>query len=932
MPSKRRTPQSAGGRGRSRAESDRADRAGSQDGGGSPWEPIFRSPGDDVVPGELLLTLTRTASRAMTESVPLHPLGPGATGPTRLGVPDVDDALEAVGVREVVRLALPSTGVAETVVGHTTGTLDTVDQPLTRSFRVRVDGDDLDAAVQRLEGLGEVEVVEPNRYRETLASPDDPRYPQQWGLPKINAPAAWERTTGDPSVVVAVVDSGCDLDHPDLAPLLVPGQDMVDLGPSPTPPPGFRFEGDFSGRDAVPDDEVGHGTHVAGTIAAASNNALGVAGVTWSCRIMPVKALTRIVRISDGQVRGVGSSADVAAAVRWAADHGASVINMSLGSPSPTTVERNAVAYAVGKGCVVVAAMGNDGSADPSYPAAYPDVVSVGAIDSADKRASFSQTGSHIDVVAPGVGIWSTYPDDSYASLTGTSMACPHVAGVAALVRSVKPAATVAEVADVLRTTARPLRDDPSDAVPNDRYGHGCVDARAAVDKASPVIGPVLRTPFLPCLPRTLQVRDCFTLRTVIGPQCPPIRSVQEPCWPRSPLCPPTTLPTTVPPTTFPTTTFPTTVTTLPPTFGPGGRGAGAAGTYDPYGLTGHGYGGAAQGQGQGPAEAATGAPGDGQDTASWQAGYEAGYAAGVAASGGDAAAARLPQSLLCPVPTLKPVDCPPGLPSALWDCPPPTVTFEDCPPRRTTFAPACPPRTADWWCPPPHTVVDPACFRVEPPTWNAPWEGAQAQGPGDVIGPPLTIRLRTPVIDCPPITWPPRTLPWTGCPPRTLPWTGCPPRTLPWTGCPVTVPTVPPTVPPTLPTTPPPPPPWQPGPGMQAAGPADAEGPGDVIGVPLTPQLRTPLLSCWPRTVLVRDCWWPRTLHWTGCRPRTVFEPECQPVPTPTLTITITPTTPQTGPGGGFAGGTGTGWTGQGYGYDPYGGNDPYGQTPFGG
>jgi subtilisin family serine protease len=327
-----------------------------------------------------------------------------------------------------------------------------------------------------------------------------------------------------------------DLDHPELAPLLVPGFDMVDLGPNPTPNPGWRFEGDFAGRDPIPEDEVGHGTHVAGTIAAVSNNAVGVAGVGWETRIMPIKALTRVVRISDGRVSGTGSSADVAAAIRYAADNGAHVINMSLGSPSSTSVEASAVAYAVSKGVVVVAAMGNDGSSSPSFPAAYPDVIAVAAIQSNESRAAFSQTGPHIDISGPGVGILSTYLAGGLATLSGTSMATPHVAGVAALVKAVKPSLTSAEVGDILRSTAKPLRDVASDPVPNDRYGWGLVDASAAVLKArgpivlKPTITVKLRTPVVACLPKTISLPECGTIKTVIPLQCKVIKSVQIAC------------------------------------------------------------------------------------------------------------------------------------------------------------------------------------------------------------------------------------------------------------------------------------------------------------------------------------------------------------------------------------------------------------------
>ncbi len=492
--------------------------------------------GDDAIPGEVLVTLKPESADAMTASVPVHPGARGVSMADTLGVSPVDAVLARLGAHDITRLAPPSTGMARSVTA-----LDGVPQPeestLGRSFRIRIDpGIAPDAAAAQLDALAEVEVAEPNRWREASVIPNDPQFGAQWGLTKINAPAAWDVTKGSAGVIVAVIDSGVDLDHPELAPLLVPGYDMVDLGPNPTPNPGWRFEGDFAGRDNVPEDEVGHGTHVAGTIAAVSNNAVGVAGVGWQTRIMPVKALTRVVRISDGRVSGTGSSADVAAAIRYAADNGAHVINMSLGSSSPTAVEASAVAYAVSKGVVVVAAMGNDGSSSPSYPAAYPGVIAVAAVQSNEARAAFSQTGPHIDISAPGVGILSTYLAGGLATMDGTSMATPHVAGVAALVKAVKPSLTAAEIGDILRSTAKPLKDSAADPVPNDKYGWGLVDASAAVLKArgpiviTPTLTVRLKTPVIACPPKTINLVECGIVKTTIQPQCLNVRTPVVAC------------------------------------------------------------------------------------------------------------------------------------------------------------------------------------------------------------------------------------------------------------------------------------------------------------------------------------------------------------------------------------------------------------------
>lgn len=465
-------------------------------GGGDQPHSIFTDGVSDMVPGELILQLESGTAAAMTQSIGrgttrgTAAMGMAIGGTVTFGVAALDQALSTLNVRSVIRLhpPAPMTSLAMTeavAMGDT--------------FRITFDPHtSVEQAVAQLSQVTGVQYAEPNRWRETTVIPNDPNFTLQWGLSKINAPAAWDRTTGNASIVVAVIDTGVDLNHPELAPLLVPGFDMVDLGPNPTPPAGYRFEGDFQGRDATPQDEVGHGTHVAGTIACLSNNAAMVAGVTWQCRVMPVKVLTRLVNIANPtRVSGTGSAADIAAGIRWAVDHGARVLNMSLGGPSDTQVERDAVAYAIARGVVVCAAMGNDGpTGTTSFPAAYPGVVAVGAIDVADHRAWFSQVGPHIDLVGPGVDILSTVWDDGTATMSGTSMATPHVAGVAALVLSVKPSLSGAQVADILRQTARPLRDNPSDPVPNNSYGFGCVDALAAVNRASP---PIIKTLVVTC-------------------------------------------------------------------------------------------------------------------------------------------------------------------------------------------------------------------------------------------------------------------------------------------------------------------------------------------------------------------------------------------------------------------------------------------------
>ncbi|BCS35114.1 hypothetical protein TBR22_A43400 [Luteitalea sp. TBR-22] len=453
---------------------------------------IFAGGASDVIPGEVVIQLREDTAARITESIGRGPTrgARSADGVTTFGVDEIDAVLSRLGVQGIARLhppAPPTVGVRG--MGASAAAAREFAVPMASTFRIAFDRDtSVQEAVSQLADVDGVEYVEPNRYREAYVTPNDPSFPAQWGLAHINAPAAWDRTTGSANVTVAVIDTGIDLDHPELAPLLVQGSDMVDLGPNPTPPAGWRFEGDFQGRDNVPQDEVGHGTHVAGTIACLSNNGNGVAGVTWQCRLMPVKVLTRIVRLSDGRVSGTGSAADIAAGIRWAVDNGARVLNLSLGGTTDTQVERDAIAYAVARGAVVVAAMGNsfqDGN-PTSFPAAYPDVIAVGAINASNQRAPFSQTGPHIDVAAPGVGILSTTWDNGFATMQGTSMASPHVAGLAALILSCNGSLSAAQVGDILRQTARPLRDQPTDPIPNDAYGFGCIDAAAAIARACP--------------------------------------------------------------------------------------------------------------------------------------------------------------------------------------------------------------------------------------------------------------------------------------------------------------------------------------------------------------------------------------------------------------------------------------------------------------
>jgi thermitase len=283
--------------------------------------------------------------------------------------------------------------------------------------------------------------------------PNDVLYSRyQWNLPQIETPEGWNVTRGNKDVIVAVVDTGVDIEHPDLKPNTIEGLNLVNEGQAPM-------------------DDVGHGTHVAGVISALINNNEGVAGMTWHNPVMPIKALDHT---------GAGSTYTVAQGIIWATDHGAKVINMSLGNYADARFLHDAVRYAFDHDVVLIAASGNDNTEQPGYPAAYPEVFAVAATDSKQQKASFSNYGDYIDAAAPGVSIASTYPNNQYAALSGTSMASPHVSALAALIRSVNPALRNTDVMEIMRRTAIDLGAQGKDKY----YGYGLIDVEGALSQA----------------------------------------------------------------------------------------------------------------------------------------------------------------------------------------------------------------------------------------------------------------------------------------------------------------------------------------------------------------------------------------------------------------------------------------------------------------
>jgi serine protease len=307
----------------------------------------------------------------------------------------------------------------------------------------------------RRELKSDVEYIEPNYLYYALETPNDPDYSKQWNFRSINLEQAWDDSKGE-GITVAVIDTGVSA-VPDLA-----DTQMVE---------GYDFVNDRKNAS----DDVGHGTHVAGTIAQSTNNNYGVAGIAYKATIMPIKVL------SGG---GGGTISDIAEGIKFAADNGAKIINMSLGGGGDSQLMREAIDYANKKGTVIIAAAGNENRNSSSYPARYPNVISVAAIDASGKKAPYSNFGAGVDISAPGGSetgkilqntIDSKTGESIFVGYQGTSMASPHVAGVAALIASISDN-NPENIRKILLESTRKINEDPLN-----HYGAGQLDAAAAV-------------------------------------------------------------------------------------------------------------------------------------------------------------------------------------------------------------------------------------------------------------------------------------------------------------------------------------------------------------------------------------------------------------------------------------------------------------------
>ncbi|MFZ7111158.1 MAG: Ig-like domain-containing protein, partial [Desulfatiglandales bacterium] len=322
-----------------------------------------------------------------------------------------------------------------------------------RVKRIKVPAQALEKVKAALSKNPHFSFVENNYLAMGAVNPNDEKFPSQWHLPKISAPAGWDLNVGSEGEPIAIIDSGVDPTHPDLAAKLLTG---------------YNFVGDNTDTH----DVLGHGTAVAGSSAAITNNTTGVAGVAWNNPIMPLAVLG---------ADNLASYYDVAAAVIYAVDRGVRVINISLGGPSISYTMQNAVTYAWNHGALVFASAANSNTSTPHYPAACTYAVAVSATTSTDTKASFSNYGDWIDIAAPGSSILTTNRGGGYGSWSGTSFSSPIAAGLAALIWSVDPSLTNAEVLDIMTRNADDLGDPGFDIY----FGYGRINVATSLAAAS---------------------------------------------------------------------------------------------------------------------------------------------------------------------------------------------------------------------------------------------------------------------------------------------------------------------------------------------------------------------------------------------------------------------------------------------------------------
>lgn len=471
--------------------------------------PVQATRQTEFASNELLVKLKKPAKEKVNENA----------SPEKIGVKSLEKINKKLGVEEFEQI-VPETkktkkndevnnwfevelpGQGEVIKGEFDEESGKINSP-------SIEADTLQEAIDEFKKDPNVEVVEPNFTVKILATPNDPYYSSSgswgqpyddlWGIKKINSAAAWNKTTGSSSVVVADIDTGVDRNHVDLA-------NNMWVNSAETPNNGIDDDGngyiddyygwDWVNNDNSPMDDHGHGTHTAGTIAGVGNNSTGVVGVNWSVKIMALKFL------SSG---GSGSLSNGIRALEYAADMGADVSSNSWGCFCNSTSMDNAIRYEHDRGMVISVAAGNSNWDALSYsPASTTTAMTIAASDYLDRRASFSNYGEKIDVAAPGVDILSTRAainpmctssrtvGTNYCRVSGTSMATPHVAGLAALLWAQDPSLTNEEIRQLIREGA----DDLGSVGKDRNFGYGRINSNNSVSATSPKpLAPIITSP-----------------------------------------------------------------------------------------------------------------------------------------------------------------------------------------------------------------------------------------------------------------------------------------------------------------------------------------------------------------------------------------------------------------------------------------------------
>jgi subtilisin family serine protease len=380
-------------------------------------------------------------------------------------------------------LVKPRAGLSETNFSGKLHSHDAASQRTLHRSNVRVVAvpeEKAEATLAALRNDPDIEFAERDYVAEAAYVPGDPYIlsGSEWHLAQIQTPQAWNFTVGLTNIIVAVLDSGVDAAHPDLATRILPGYDFVFNDPDPA-------------------DDFGHGTAVCGTIVAAGNNGVGVAGVAFGCRVLPVKVM---------DAAGFAYYSTIAQGIHYAVDAGARIINLSIAGSSPSSTLQDAIDYAWDHNVVVVAAAGNNADNVPQYPAACEHVIGVSATEPGDTLASFSSFGNDIALSAPGDTIWTTQldPANPYGAWRGTSFASPIVAGVAALALSANPLLSSTQIVSVLEQSADDAGAPGWDAL----FGYGRVNAANAVSLAMALPGAL---PPQPPPTNTNQIPDAVT-------------------------------------------------------------------------------------------------------------------------------------------------------------------------------------------------------------------------------------------------------------------------------------------------------------------------------------------------------------------------------------------------------------------------------------